>query len=227
MFAALAPVAGQVAGIEGSLLGKYLGGQGDFSGGGEKTLQSAQDYIQQMGQQAIGQLAPYQQAGYGGLQQYMQALQPYADPSQMYSQIMGGYQTSPAAQFQQQEGLKQLQNAMESRGMAGSGQEMKDVLGYSQGLASQDMQQYLQNILGMGQTYLGGEAGLGQIGLGAAGQMGQFGLTSAGQYGNLAAQLANVQAQAEAQKEASESGLAGMLGGASSGLAGAALGAFL
>lgn len=224
MFAAALPFAAELGG---GILGQYLGGRGDFTGGGEETLQSAQDYIRQMGQQAIGGLAPYQQIGYGGLQDYAGALQPYRDPAQMYSQIMGGYQLSPAAQFQQQEGLKQLQNAMEARGMAGSGQEMKDILGYSQGLASQDMQQYLQNILGMGQTYLGGTAGLGQMGLGAAGQMGQFGLTSAGQYGNLAQALAQAQAQAEAQKEASQSGLAGMLGGASGGLAGAALGAFL
>jgi hypothetical protein len=223
MFAAALPFAAELGG---NLLGYYLGGQGDFSGGGEKTLKSAQDYIQQMGQQAIGQLAPYQQAGYGGLQQYMQALQPYSDPSQMYSQIMGGYQMSPAAQFQQQEGIKQLQNAMGARGMAGSGQEMKDILGYSQGLASQDMQQYLQNILGMGQTYLGGEAGLGQMGMGAAGQMGQFGLTSAGQYGNLAAQLAQTQAQAEAQKVASQSGLGQYLGEFGGGLGGA-ISAFL
>jgi len=225
MFAAALPY---IAELGGGILGQYLGGRGDdFTGGGEKTLQQAQDYIKQMGQQAIGQLAPYQQMGYGGLQKYAQALQPYGDPSQMYSQIMSGYQLSPAAQFQQQEGLKQLQNAMEARGMAGSGQEMKDILGYSQGLASQDMQQYLQNILGMGQTYLGGTAGLGQMGLGAAGQMGQFGLTSAGQYGNLAAQLAQVQAQAEAQKAASASGIGQYLGEFGGGLAGDIASTFL
>jgi len=207
----------------GSFLGSILGGPSDYTGGGEKTLSGAEDYIKQMYQQGIGQLSPYEQAGRGALGDYMSALGAYKDPTQLYSQIMSGYQQSPAAQFQEQQGLGQLQNVMGAQGLAGSGQEAKDVLQYSQGLSSQDMQQYLNNVLGMGQTYLGGMGGLGQMGYGAAGQMAGLGMQAGQQVGGLSEALANAQALAAQRQAQSASGMGGLLGGA----LGGALGLFL
>ena len=211
---AINPLGMGVGGGIGSILGSIIGGPSDYLGGGEQTLGGAEDYIKQMYQKGIGQLSPYEQAGRGALGDYMSALQAYKDPTQLYSQIMSGYQQSPAAQFQEQQGMEQLQNVMGAQGLAGSGQEAKDVLKYSQGLSSQDMQQYLNNVLGMGQTYLGGMGGLGQMGYGAAGQMAGLGMQAGQQVGGLSEALANAQALAAQRQAQSASGMGGLLGGA-------------
>lgn len=196
-------------------LDTLFGGKAGGTGEAEETMQQQMEQQQKMLQQSLGYLSPYEQIGSQAMGDYTSALGQYADPTQLYSKIMGTYQQSPAAQFQEQQGMGQLQNTMESQGLAGSGQEAKDVLGYSQGLSSQDMQQYLQNTLGMGQTYLSGMGGVAQLGPQMA--MQEAGLTqgTAGQLGGLSEALAQLQQQGGQSYSA---GLMGLLGGGLTGL---------
>lgn len=59
--------------------------------------------------------------------------------------IMDGYKASDAYQFQLGEGQKAINNSMAARGLGNSSAAMKEMARYSQGLASQDAQQYYNN----------------------------------------------------------------------------------
>lgn len=113
--------------------------------------------------------APYQQAGAGGLEAYQQALSQGQDPSQLYSQLLEGYQESPYLQPQLEYGEQAAQRAASASGMLGSGAEQQAAAGRAQALRGQDVQNYLNQVLGLRQQYLGGQAGLGGLGLQAAG----------------------------------------------------------
>lgn len=114
---------------------------------------------------------------------------------------------SPEYQFALQQGQRQVDNGAASRGMAFSGRNIKDTMRFGQGLASQQMQNYLnrlQGFTGIGQNALaqfmnasgtyGANAGNAAIGVGearAAGSLGRYnalgqalqgGAEGAGQY---------------------------------------------
>lgn len=59
--------------------------------------------------------------------------------------IMNGYQASDAYKFQLSEGQNAINNSMAARGLGNSSAAAKALAKYSQGLASQDAQQYYNN----------------------------------------------------------------------------------
>lgn len=155
-------------------------------GGGQRGgYSAAEDAYKQQMQKAMGGYSPYLQAGTGALGQYQQSLAGMADPSAYYSNLMGGYQTSPGAQFQQEQMQKQIHNQMARRGLAGSGAETKSLMKYGQGLIGQDQQQYLHNLLGIGGQYRSGLQGLTGLGSQMQGQYGQMGQNYAQNLGQL------------------------------------------
>jgi hypothetical protein len=64
-------------------------------------------------------------------------------------QAMGGFTTSPGYQFQMNEGLKSIDAGAAARGMLASGQTQKAEMGYAQGLASQNFDNYYNRLLGL------------------------------------------------------------------------------
>jgi len=155
--------------------------------------------IQQATGKAVGYLSPYEKVGRGALNEYYSHLNQMSNPTDFYNQIMQHYQQSPGVQFQQQQGVNALENQAAATGMTGSGQEMKDIMKYSQGLASQGQQSYLQNILGIQGGYMGGMSGLGGMGFQAAGGMGRAQMGGAEDIAQLQAAKARADAQAQAQ----------------------------
>lgn len=59
--------------------------------------------------------------------------------------LMDGYKASDAYKFQLAEGQKAINNGMAARGMGKSGAALQELTKYSQGLASQDAQQFYNN----------------------------------------------------------------------------------
>jgi len=183
--------------------------------------------IQQATQASLGYLSPYQQVGTEATSDLYKHLQGMADPKAYLQSILSGYQMSPGAKFQEHEGTQALMNKAAALGLTGSGQEAKDIARYSQGLASQDMQQYLQNVLGIGQQYMGGMRGLGGMGLQAGLGMGREQMGGAEDIARIQEQQAIEKAREEAQREASLGTLGSDIGKFFGGPIGGALGGLL
>ncbi len=129
----------------------------------------------QMYNQNRQDLAPWRAAG----QQALGAMVP---------QVTGGFQGSPGYQFQQQEGMRMLNNRLAGMGLANSGQAQRAALQYSQGLAAQDYGNYWNRLAGL--------AGVGQTAVGQGVQAGQqYGQTAGNVMQNVGSALASGQAQ--------------------------------
>jgi len=150
---------------------------------------------------ATGYLSPYQQTGQQSLSDLHSSLKELSDPQAYYNKIMSGYAESPAAKFQKEQGIQTIENQSEALGLGGSGKEMKDLMSYSQGLASQGQQDYLKNILGIKSGYLSGLQGITGLGEQAGTTMGATQMTGAEDTAKLEAAQAQAKAYADAQKD--------------------------
>lgn len=147
---------------------------------------AAMDQYQQWANKSQQAQQPFYNAGAGAIPQYQNWLQSMQDPSQFINNLMGQYQASPYSQYLQQQSMRAGNNAASASGLTGStpfAQQMQQNAG---NIASQDMNQWLQNVLGINTQYGAGQAGLMGTGANAAnsltnmyGQMGQ-------QMGNMA-----------------------------------------
>jgi hypothetical protein len=110
-------------------------------------------------------------------------------------QAMQGFTTSPGYQFQLSEGLKSIDAGAAARGMLTSGQTQKAEMGYAQGLASQNFDNYYNRLLGLAQGGQSAAAGQGAATTNAANQNSQTmasGATAqASIYGNEAQGVSN------------------------------------
>jgi hypothetical protein len=138
----------------------------------ERGYQAAQDQLSNYYNQAQGYLNPYNQHGnqqYSNLNQYIMSLM---DPQALQDKWSSGWKESEAAK--QLEGLASQHglNAASSMGLMGSTPALQAIQAGTSGIAAQDRQNYLNDLM---QKYMSG-AGLSQniygIGANAAGQMG-------------------------------------------------------
>jgi len=144
--------------------------------------------------------APYLAAGTNALAQLTQGTAPGGQFSRPFS--MADYQADPGYGFRLGEGLKAMGHQAGARGGLISGQTMKGMEEYRQGLASQEygnafnryqtnranMLQPLQSLAGVGQS---ANNALAQGGQSYANQAGQYGMTNAANQGNAALAGAN------------------------------------
>lgn len=130
---------GAVAGAAVSVVGGYLSNKNS-----KKANSSSQGAYDQAYAANTANLQPYMDAGAGALNQL----------SQLNSGNYSSFNQSPDYQFAQQQGLQGLDRSAAARGSLYSGGQQADVLNYSQGLASQQYNNYynkIQNLAGMGQ----------------------------------------------------------------------------
>lgn len=149
----------------GSGLGGFLGGLfGDSGAPYDKGMQQ----FTQFGNRAQQAQNPFMQAGTGAIPQFQQWLSGMQNPSGFINNLMGKYQESPWAKFQQQQAMRGAQNMGSASGLTGStplGQFMQQ---NARDISSQDMNQWLQNALGVNTQYGQGLGGLIQGGQGSA-----------------------------------------------------------
>ena len=81
---------------------------------------------------------------------------------------MGGYQESPYARFQKQQGERAGQNAASASGLVGSTPFAQANQDYAQNITSQDQNTWLQNVLGINKQYGEGQNNLTQGGQNSA-----------------------------------------------------------
>lgn len=148
-----------------------------------KPYNQASDVLNQYYQQAQGYQNPFLNMGRGAIPQYQQWLQGQQNPSGFINNLMGQYQESPYAKFQQQQGLRAAQNMGSASGLTGSTPLMQFAQQNAQNISSQDMNQWLQNVLGINTQY----------GAGLQNELG-YGQNAANSLSNMASQFGGAQA---------------------------------
>lgn len=191
----------------GSGLGGFLGGLFGHSG---KPYDKAMEQYKQYAQQAQATQQPFYDAGTGAIGEYQNWLNSQKDPSKFINDQMSQYQESPYAQYMQQQSMNAGQNAASASGLMGSTPLMQQLQQNAGNIASQDQNQWLQNVLGINSQY-----GQGQQNLMSGGQ------NSANSLTNMLNQMGNNMGQAAYGQQAGRNqdfwntigGGIGMIGG--------------
>lgn len=113
----------------------------------------------------------------------LEAAQAYANENRTGGRAYGGFKETPGYQFQLAQGMDALQSTAAARGNLLSGATMQGALDYSQGLANQEYNNYLNRL-----------AGIGASGQAAAGNQANIGANYAANAGNALASVGNAQA---------------------------------
>lgn len=149
----------------GSGLGGFLGGLFGDSGA---PYEDAMKQYQQWSNKAQGAQNPFLQAGQGAIGNFQNWLSGMQDPSQFINKLMGQYQESPWAKYQQQQSVRSGQNAASASGLLGSTPFAQQLQQNASNISSQDMNQWLQNVLGINTQYGAGNQSLINTGAGSA-----------------------------------------------------------
>lgn len=185
----------------GSLLGMFMGGDA-----GQPYSDAANEFSQYYNQ-AAGYQQPYLEAGKTAIPEYEQYLSKMQSPSAYISKLLSQYHASPAEQYAQQQAMKASENAAAASGMIGSTPFQEQAQKNAANIANQYQQQWLQNVLGVGQRYGQGLGNLIGVGQGAANQM--TGLSE--EEANALAEMKYAQEQAQQQQQGQEMGAIGGL----------------
>ncbi len=171
LFSSLLPVAGGIAGgFVGGPAGAMIGSQLGSGIGGYFNQRSSDKHMRQNQQQVQDRLnqisgvgkqyyEPYigqgQEAGNRANQEYSNMLD---DPSGLINAIMQSYQPSTGYQFKEDRLKRSAANTSAAGGFAGTQYDADNQTALVNSLLSEDMQQYLQNVMGVhGQGLAGKE----------------------------------------------------------------------
>lgn len=199
---------GPLIGAGASLLGGLFSNKKSNNNAASTAANLAQ--LQGIGKQYYD---PFIQRGVGAQDQasaaYERMLQ---NPTSFVEQIMSSYKPSQGYDFRKRNAVDAARNSAASGGFSGTYNDQLQQAGIADNLLSQDMQQYLQNILGVHNTGLAGQQHVGDMGFQAAGSLADY-------IGNALGSQANLSHAQNAQKN---SNMGGLLNGLT-GLTGAAL----
>ena len=171
-------------------LGGLLGGLFGDSGA---PYEDAMNQYKQYAAKAENTQNPFLQAGQGAIGPYQDWLKGMQNPSGFMNNLMGQYQQSPFAKYQQQQAMRAGTNAASAGGLMGSTPFAQQMQQNASNISSGDMQNWLQNVLGINNQYGHGQQNLMGMGQNSAnaltnmyGNMGQ--LMGEGAYGQRAGQ---------------------------------------
>lgn len=143
----------------------------------------------QMYNQNVQRLSPWVNAGSGALGT-LQGLMP-----SLTSQFTAAdYQQSPGYQWQLGQGIQAINNSASANGGVNSGNTLKALMGYGQGLANQDYYQAQNAYQNWQNQVYNMYSGLSNTGANAAGQTAGLGAATANQIGNNLTGAANARA---------------------------------
>lgn len=153
-----------MAGIGDALSGIFGGLFGDSGAPYEDAMKQYREWANR-GQQMQN---PFWQAGTGAIPQFQQWTQRMQNPSDFINNLMGKYQESPWAKYQQEQMMHYGQNAGSASGLTGSTPLAQFMQQNARDISSQDMQNWLGRVLGINTEYGAGLGNLVSGGQGAA-----------------------------------------------------------
>jgi hypothetical protein len=184
----------------------FLGGLFGGGGGGD-PYDAGKKYYDKIPETLRPYFDPYINAGKDSLGksqgQYNDLTQ---DPSGMYNKMAGGYKESPGYQWQLGQGQNAMNNAAAAGGLAGTPQHQQQSAQMAQGIASQDFNNYLQQVMGLYGRGLNGMDSMNKMGFDASTGMGQLLGTNLMNQGNMA------MAGQMAQNQSRGQGMGNMMG---------------
>lgn len=148
-----------------SSLGGLFGGLFGDSG---KPYGAAMDQYNQWTNKAENAQNPFLKGGQNAVPQYQDWLSGQKDPSGFINNLMGQYQQSPWAKYQTQQAMRAGQNAASAGGLMGSTPMMQQMQQNAAGISSEDMQKWMQNVLGINTQYGQGQKDMMNIGQNSA-----------------------------------------------------------
>ncbi len=161
-------------------MGSDIGtGVGDLWMSQQPNYSSAFDAYRQDLQQIPGigkqYYNPYISHGLNAMNQYGQMSSTMAsNPTQDIANIMSHYQASPQYKNQMAAMQTGANNAAAAGGTLGTGAEQSQVMKAAQGLSANDMQQYLNNALGVQGQGMSGLQDMSHLGYGASSSLAQM-----------------------------------------------------
>ncbi len=163
---------GSASGMGGSLASLF---EGIFNNAGA-PYGDAMSQLQKYFQGAQGFQNPFYQAGTQGTQNYQNWLSGMQDPTKFINNTMNQYQASPYSQYLQQQAVRAGQNAASMGGLSngqggaglGSSPFAQQLQQNAANISSQDMNQWLGNVLNVNQQYGQGQQNLMNTGQNAA-----------------------------------------------------------
>ena len=96
---------------------------------------------------------PYSQFGQRGIGKYEDWLNGMQNPGDFINKAMGQYQESPWARFSKDQAMRAGMNAASAGGTLGSTPFANEMAQQAAGISSQDMQQWLDRVLGVNTQY--------------------------------------------------------------------------
>lgn len=172
------------------------------------NLSSVQDLFKNLSQES---------GGLSGLNLYGDALG--VNGAGGTARARDAFQTNPGYEFQQQQGLDALERRAASQGRLSSGQTGLDTLTFSQGLADQSYQNWMNNLSGFGNSQAGIYTGGIQGQAGALSDLANLNTGTANQRLDLLGEITNGKMGANNQKaNATAAQWQGGLGGLAKGL---------
>jgi hypothetical protein len=133
----------------------------------QKGMNEYQNYFNQ----GMDTQKPFYEAGKSAIPQYQEWLNGQKDPSKFINNLMGGYQESPYAKFQQQQAMRAGQNSGSANGLLGSTPLMQQMQENASNISSGDMNNWMSQVLGINTQYGNGLNNQMQSGQHAADQM--------------------------------------------------------
>ncbi len=146
-------------------LSGILGGMFGNSGA---PYDKAMEQYQKYGEQAAAPQQTYLNAGNQATGQYQDWLHGQQDPSGFINNLMNQYQESPYAQYMQNQSLRAGRNMASANGLIGSTPLMQQMQQNAHNIGNQDVNQWLQHVLGINTQYGQGQHNLMQGGQSAA-----------------------------------------------------------
>lgn len=160
----------------------FSGGMGGFGGGLGTGIAQLLSGLFGDSSGPYHEYMDYQKKGLEGYKGFEDWLNTQKDPSGFINKLMGQYNESPWAKYQQQQSVRAGQNAASANGLMGSTPFAQQLQQNAQNISSEDQQKWLQNVLGINSQY-----GQGQFGLGGA-KAGIYDRLGEGAYGARAGQ---------------------------------------
>lgn len=148
---------------------------------------------------------PWLEQGKTSLNQLAALMQPGGELSRRFTQQ--DFQTDPGYQFRLEQGNKGMMNALNARGLGGSGAMVKAASKYNQGMASDEYTNAYNRFVQGGDSIYNRLAGLSNTGQTTSQQLSNLGSDYANQYGQNVGQAANARASGYAAQAQAAHGL--------------------
>lgn len=130
----------------------------------QSPYNDAMNQFQNWNQQGANMMNPYQQMGSSMIPQYQNWLKSMQNPAQFQNNLMQNYQESPYAKFMQQQMLRSAVNEGSASGTVGSTPYTQQIQQNAGNISSMDMNNWIQNVLGLNTMY--GQGMSNMIGMG-------------------------------------------------------------